>query len=83
MVEPRTDWLGAMHNVSVLWLTIGAGAIAVRSIQLCFLRDVQTGLVWAVKIVTDPFHDIALYYKSPLCLLRGETFDPVIHDQPA
>jgi hypothetical protein len=37
----------------------------------------QTGLVWAVKIITDPFHDIKLYYKAPYCLLRGDTDDPL------
>ena len=28
------------------------------------------------KILTDPFHDIKLYYKAPLALLRGELIDP-------
>jgi hypothetical protein len=32
-------------------------------------------LVWATKILTDPFHDIMLYYKAPLYLLRGELLD--------
>jgi hypothetical protein len=44
---------------------------------LFFVRDLQTGLVWAVKILTDPFHDIKLYYKAPYYLLRGEMEDPV------
>ena len=44
--------------------------------QLFFLQDVQTGLVWMTKILTDPFHDIKLYYKAPLYLLRGELIDP-------
>jgi hypothetical protein len=39
---------------------------------------VQTGLVWATKILTDPFHDIKLYHKAPLALLRGELIDPGI-----
>jgi len=34
--------------------------------------------VWAVKILTDPFHDIKLYHKAPLYLLRGELIDPGI-----
>ena len=38
----------------------------------------QTGLVWATKILTDPFHDIKLYHKAPLALLRGELIDPEI-----
>jgi hypothetical protein len=44
-------------------------------VQLFFIKDVQTGLVWAAKILTDPFHDIMLYYKAPLYLLRGELLD--------
>ena len=36
------------------------------------------GLIWALKVLTDPFHNIALYYKSPLALLRGELIDPTI-----
>jgi hypothetical protein len=39
---------------------------------------VQTGLVWATKILTDPFHDIKLYHKAPLALMRGELIDPGI-----
>jgi hypothetical protein len=35
----------------------------------------MTGLVWATKILTDPFHDIKLYYKAPFRLLRHELFD--------
>jgi hypothetical protein len=37
------------------------------------------GLVWASKIITDPFHDIMLYHKAPLALLRGELIDPMTH----
>ena len=36
----------------------------------------QTGLVWFTKILTDPFHDIMLYHKAPLYLLRGEMIEP-------
>jgi hypothetical protein len=28
------------------------------------------------KILTDPFSDFKLYYKSPLFLLKGELIDP-------
>jgi hypothetical protein len=42
---------------------------------------VQTGLVWATKILTDPFHDIKLYHKAPLALLRGELIDRGIGEE--
>ena len=38
-----------------------------------------TGLTWMCKIITDPFHDIMLYHKAPLALLRGELRDPMVH----
>ena len=47
--------------------------------QLFFIRDVQTGLVWMTKILTDPFHDLVLYYKAPFYLLRGQLIDPMDH----
>jgi len=37
----------------------------------------QTGLVWAVKIITDPFHDIKRYYNAPYYLWLGDMEDPV------
>jgi hypothetical protein len=33
------------------------------------------------KIVTDPLHDVKLYYKAPLYLMRGELIDPMRHAQ--
>jgi hypothetical protein len=66
-----------VHNVGLLWLAIGLGGLLFRTVHLFFLRDVQTGLVWATKIVTDPFHDVYLYYKAPFYLLRGELIDPM------
>ena len=54
--------------------------------HLFFIRDVETGLVWMTKIITDPFNDFMLYRKAPLALLRGELIDPGLdileHDGP-
>ncbi len=47
-----------------------------RTVHLFFIKGVQTGLVWMTKILTDPFHDIKLYCKAPLYLMRGELIDP-------
>jgi hypothetical protein len=68
-----------IDNVALTWLAIGIGGLLFRTVHLFFLEDVQTGLVWMTKIVTDPFHDIKLYYKSPLYLMRGELIDPMYH----
>jgi len=54
-----------------------------RTVQLFFLKDVQTGMVWMTKILTDPFHDIKLYYKAPIQLLRGELFDTMAPQEHA
>jgi hypothetical protein len=73
---PHADAIGFVRHVAWIWLVVGLGGFLFRTIQLFFVKDVQSGLVWAVKILTDPFHDIKLYYKAPLCLLRGELIDP-------
>jgi len=39
--------------------------------------------VWVTKILTDPFHDIKLYYKAPLYLWRGELIEPATSRQHA
>ena len=66
-----------MRHVGEIWLAVGLGGLAFRTVHLFFLKDVQTGLVWLTKIVTDPFHDVLLYYRAPLYLLRGELIDPM------
>ncbi len=65
-----------LYNVSVLWILIGVGGLLFRTVHLCALHGPQTGLVWLTKVLTDPFHDIKLYHKAPLYLLRGELIDP-------
>ncbi len=70
-----------LQNIGRIWLAVGVGGLLFRSIQLCFLKDLQTGVVWLTKIVTDPFHDVLLYWKSPFYLLRGELIDPMSHEQ--
>jgi hypothetical protein len=72
-----------IRHVAQIWLVIGFGGVAFRTVQLFFLKDVQTGLVWATKILTDPFHDIKLYHKAPFALLRGELIDPNIGHEVA
>jgi hypothetical protein len=73
--EPHTSTSGFIRHVAIIWLVIGLGGLLWRTVQLCFIRDVETGLVWATKILTDPFHDIKLYWRAPLYLLRGELID--------
>jgi hypothetical protein len=83
LVEPAADFAGIVDHVARLWIGIGIAAVLLRTVQLFFLKDVLTGLVWLTKILTDPFHDIKLYYKAPLHLLRGEWMDPIVTRQRA
>lgn len=66
-----------IRHVAQAWLAVGIGALLMRTVHLFFLRDVQTGLVWLTKIITDPFHDFLTYRGAPLALLRGELIDPM------
>ena len=76
--QPHTNNTEFVRHVAEIWLAIGVGGVLFRTVQLFIIKDVQTGLVWATKILTDPFHDIKLYHKAPLALLRGELIDPGI-----
>ena len=78
MLKPYGNWLGFLRRTGQLWLLVGGVGLAFRTVHLFFIRDVQTGLVWATKILTDPFHDLTLYYKAPLNLLRGHTLDDTL-----
>lgn len=75
--QAHASWLGFVRDVALMWLAIGVGAVIARTVQLFFVRDVQAGLVWCTKIITDPFHDLVLYYKAPVYLLHGEWLDPI------
>lgn len=72
--------LDFIRHVGTLWLAIGIGGGLARMLQLFVTRDLTTGLVWAFKVLTDPFHNIALYWNSPLKLMRGELIDTAIAD---
>lgn len=79
LFERHRHWTDFLDNLAILWLALGVAALLFRTVQLFFIRDVRTGLVWATKILTDPFNDFKTYLKSPLYLLRGELIDPMIH----
>ena len=84
LIEPAATWRGWLHDVGIAWLALGVGGLLFRTVHLFFLADVRTGVVahgvvWATKILTDPFHDVMLYWRAPLHLLRGERMDPMHH----
>ena len=75
MIEPWENLTEWVRQVGASWLILGVAGLLFRTVHLFFLKDVQTGLVWMTKILTDPFHDIILYHKAPLYLLKGELID--------
>jgi hypothetical protein len=79
LFEAHASWDGYVNHLSMLWLALGGAGLLFRTVQLFFVRSTQTGLVWCTKILTDPFHDLQLYHRSPLYLLRGELIDPMGH----
>ena len=79
LIVPANGLMEFLNDVGLSWLALGVAGLLFRVVQLWVQKDLMTGLVWALKIVTDPFHDIMLYYKAPLALLRGEMIDPMEH----
>ena len=79
LIQPAADLKGYLHDVGIAWLALGVGGLLFRTVHLFFIYNLQTGLVWATKIITDPFHDAWIYRGAPLALLRGELIDPMNH----
>jgi hypothetical protein len=77
--EEYRDWNEFLYNLSVMWFVLAVGALIFRTVQLFIIYNVQTGLVWATKILTDPFTDFKTYLKSPLYLMKGQLIDPMEH----
>lgn len=77
LIEPSTDFAGFAHDVGMLWFALGASGLLLRTVHLCFLRGPAWGLAWLVKILTDPFHNVDIYWRSPVALLRGQRYDPL------
>jgi hypothetical protein len=77
LIVPAVGWHEYAHDVGMAWLALGLSGLIFRVVQLWVENSLMTGLVWALKIVTDPFHDIKLYYKAPFYLMRGELIDPM------
>ena len=65
LCQPAHDVMTFARHVGMMWLVIGIGGLAFRTVHLFFIADVKTGLVWATKIITDPFSDIMLYRGAP------------------
>jgi hypothetical protein len=78
LFTPYDGFVEYARQVGLLWFWLAVAGVLFRVIQLFFIEDTMTGLVWATKILTDPFNDIRLYYRAPAHLLRGEKVRPDI-----
>ena len=79
LIEPATTFGEFLHDLGIAWLALGVAGLMFRVGQLWTTQGLMVGLAWLTKILTDPFHDIMLYHKAPLYLLRGELVDPMPH----
>jgi len=77
LIQPANGTSGYLHDVGLFWLALGAGGLMFRTLHLFFLRGPVWGLAWAAKILLDPFHNVAIYWQSPLALMRGQRYDPI------
>ncbi len=68
-----------IRMTAMAWLFLGAGGLVFRVLQLWKQENLTAGLAWAYKIITDPVHDIKMYHKAPMYLLRGQLIDPMEH----
>jgi hypothetical protein len=78
-IQPAMGFEGFVRDVGMAWLALGAAGLVFRVAQLWWTQSALVALAWMTKILTDPFHDIWLYRKAPLALLRGELIDPMTH----
>jgi hypothetical protein len=76
LIEPATSMAQYLHDVGMLWLALGVAGVLFRATQLLLQQSAIVALAWVVKIITDPFHDISLYWKSPYHLWQGQWLDP-------
>jgi len=79
LMSPAETVKQTMDQIGLIWLFIAVAGLLFRTMHLFFIRDIKTGLVWMTKILTDPLHDLKMYYKAPFYLMRGQLIDPMDH----
>lgn len=79
LMTPADTIKQTIDQIGMIWLFIAVAGLLFRTMHLFFIRDIKTGLVWMTKILTDPLHDLKMYYKAPFYLMRGQLIDPMDH----
>lgn len=68
-----------LRIVGIAWFFLGVAGLLFRAGQLVINENLTHATAWLIKIITDPFHDVKLYHRSPIYLLKGEFHDPMTH----
>jgi hypothetical protein len=76
LVMPNLEPDTFLNRVGWGWLWLGVLAVVFRMTQLTLKSSWLVAVTWAIKIVTDPFHDAVIYRKSPIYLMQGQLIDP-------
>jgi hypothetical protein len=76
LIMPDTSSDTLFNRIGWGWLWLGVAGVVFRMIQLIIKDSVRTAVTWCIKIITDPFHDVIIYRKSPLYLMKGQLIDP-------
>lgn len=77
LIKPAIGTQAYWHDVGLAWLALGIAGVSLRTVHLFFIRSPSWGLAWAAKILLDPFHNVAIYWRSPIALMHGEMLDPI------
>jgi len=76
LIMPDTSPDTLFNRIGWGWLWLGVAGVIFRMIQLIIKDSVRTAVTWCIKIITDPFHDVIIYRKSPIYLMKGQLIDP-------
>jgi len=77
LMTPTASTAEFVRRVGWAWLWLAGAGLLARTLYLMFCRSFQTGAAWFTKILTDPFHNVREYWRSPLILLGGQRYEPL------
>lgn len=77
LVDAYTNQAEFLDHLALTWAFVAVVGFMFRGIQLMITHSFTTGFVWWVKIITEPLHNLPVYYKAPLHVLRGDKLDPM------
>lgn len=77
LVPAYTTQSELLDHLAWAWAFVATAGFLFRGIQLMFTHSFTTGFVWWVKILTEPLHNLPVYYRAPYYLLQGKKLDPM------